>query len=85
MQGDIVEGSYVNSRRKDKVSHKTMSKDPLNKTWANDKSKFGYKMLMKMGWSEGKGLGAEETGITENVEVKMNDEKLGKRLFLINI
>ena len=31
-----------------------------NKAWAEDKNKFAYKMMVKMGWTEGKGLGANE-------------------------
>lgn len=31
--------------------------DTLNQTWKNDKSRFGYRMLQKMGWKEDKGLG----------------------------
>ena len=31
--------------------------DPQNKTWKDDKDAIGFKLLSKMGWSEGKGLG----------------------------
>lgn len=44
--------------------------DTQNKAWAEDKNKFGYKMLQKMGWSEGKGLGKNEDGATSHVRVK---------------
>jgi hypothetical protein len=30
--------------------------DPQNLFWANDSSKFGQKMLEKMGWQAGKGI-----------------------------
>jgi Pin2-interacting protein X1 len=33
--------------------------DPRNTFWASDTSKFGYQMLLKMGWTEGKGLGVK--------------------------
>ena len=42
-----------------------------------DKSKFGYKMLQKMGWSEGKGLGASEDGGLEHVKVKIKCDTTG--------
>jgi Pin2-interacting protein X1 len=45
-------------------------KDTLNRTWRDDTSNFGYKMLQKMGWTEEAGLGANEDGITENVKLK---------------
>ena len=45
-----------------------------------DKSKFGYKMLQKMGWSEGKGLGAAEDGALEHVKVKMKCDTSGSDL-----
>lgn len=28
--------------------------DPQNTTWSNDESKFGQKMLERMGWAKGK-------------------------------
>ena len=30
--------------------------------WSNDEDKFGQKLMEKMGWSQGKGLGANEDG-----------------------
>jgi Pin2-interacting protein X1 len=51
--------------------------DPQNKTWGDDKSKFGYKMLQKMGWSEGKGLGKNEDGGTDHLEMEFKTDTLG--------
>ena len=28
--------------------------------WANDENKFGHKLMEKMGWEKGKGLGANQ-------------------------
>lgn len=53
-------------------SRQKWSQDPRNTNWANDTSKFGYQMLEKMGWSEGKGLGQKLTGNTTHVRVKKN-------------
>lgn len=53
------------------------SVDPRNSTWSNDDSKFGQKMLEKMGWSKGKGLGAQEQGCTEHVKVQVKNNTLG--------
>ena len=46
------------------------SSDPQNLRWANDQSKFGLKMLEKMGWEEGKGLGKDGTGMNSHVEIR---------------
>lgn len=42
-----------------------------------DKSKFGYKMLMKFGWSEGKGLGRNLEGQTSAVKLTKRVDGLG--------
>ena len=52
--------------------------DPcVNQAWRNDTSSFGYKMLQKMGWSEGKGLGKKEDGRVENVKVLRRTDTRG--------
>ncbi|XP_038655912.1 PIN2/TERF1-interacting telomerase inhibitor 1 [Scyliorhinus canicula] len=53
------------------------SVDPRNNTWSNDESRFGQKMLEKMGWSKGKGLGAREQGSTENIKVQVKNNTVG--------
>lgn len=39
-----------------------------------DKSGFGFKMLQKMGWKEGSGLGANLDGCTEHVKVSLKTD-----------
>ncbi|XP_077408404.1 PIN2/TERF1-interacting telomerase inhibitor 1 isoform X1 [Vanacampus margaritifer] len=53
------------------------SVDPRNSTWSNDESKFGQKMLERMGWSKGKGLGRSEQGATDHVKVKVKNNNYG--------
>lgn len=42
-----------------------------------DDSTYGHKLLMKMGWNKGKGLGKNEDGIKENVKVKFRNTNSG--------
>nr|XP_003704274.1 PREDICTED: G patch domain-containing protein 4 isoform X1 [Megachile rotundata] len=51
--------------------------NPRGKHWSEDGNKFGQKMLEKMGWSNGKGLGANEQGMTEHVRVSVKNDKSG--------
>jgi Pin2-interacting protein X1 len=51
--------------------------DTQNQAWAQDKSRFGSRMLEKYGWSSGKGLGKKEDGIAEHVRVVKRSEALG--------
>ncbi|TNM94993.1 hypothetical protein fugu_017752 [Takifugu bimaculatus] len=53
------------------------SVDPRNSTWSNDDSKFGQKMLERMGWSKGKGLGRSEQGSTDHIKVKLKNDSYG--------
>ncbi|XP_072552564.1 PIN2/TERF1-interacting telomerase inhibitor 1 [Salminus brasiliensis] len=53
------------------------SVDPRNSAWSKDESKFGQKMLERMGWSKGKGLGKSEQGATDHIKVKVKNNSLG--------
>uniref|UniRef100_A0A3P8SJX4 PIN2 (TERF1) interacting telomerase inhibitor 1 n=1 Tax=Amphiprion percula TaxID=161767 RepID=A0A3P8SJX4_AMPPE len=60
------------ARRKQK-----WSVDPRNSAWSNDDSKFGQKMLERMGWSKGKvRLGRTEQGSTDHIKVSVKNNKL---------
>ncbi|KAL9655213.1 hypothetical protein ABK040_008988 [Willaertia magna] len=51
--------------------------DPNNKRWAEDKSRFGFKLLEKMGWKEGDGLGKKRDGMTEHVKAVWKTDTTG--------
>mmetsp|Transcript_1792 Transcript_1792/g.2061 ORF Transcript_1792/g.2061 Transcript_1792/m.2061 type:complete len:148 (+) Transcript_1792:111-554(+) len=54
-----------------------MLPDTQNQQWVKDTSKFGYQMLLKMGWKEGKGLGKNQQGDVNHVKVEKREESLG--------
>ncbi|XP_046838779.1 RING finger protein PFF0165c-like [Vespa crabro] len=51
--------------------------NPRGKDWSNDTNKFGQRMLEKMGWTAGKGLGINEQGTTQHVKVKVKTDTVG--------
>jgi Pin2-interacting protein X1 len=51
--------------------------DPQNKRWKDDKEKIGFKLLSKMGWKEGNGLGAKQDGMQSNIKVTLKENKFG--------
>ena len=54
-----------------------IGQDPNNKCWSENKNGMGYKLLQKMGWSEGKGLGVNLDGVQEHVKIETCNENLG--------
>lgn len=60
-------------RRKQKV----INLRAKNNAWSEDTTKFGQRMLEKMGWSAGKGLGAKENGIVEHVVARYKNDDRG--------
>ncbi|XP_075939678.1 PIN2/TERF1-interacting telomerase inhibitor 1 isoform X2 [Anarhichas minor] len=53
------------------------SVDPRNSAWSKDESKFGQKLMERMGWSKGKGLGRSEQGSTDHIKVKVKNNHYG--------
>jgi len=51
--------------------------NPRGNIWANDEDKFGQKLMEKMGWEKGKGLGANQDGRLDHIKVKQKDNMKG--------
>ncbi|RNA43461.1 PIN2 TERF1-interacting telomerase inhibitor 1, partial [Brachionus plicatilis] len=51
--------------------------DPNALHWANNEDKFGKRLMEKMGWQKGKGLGANENGMTDHIKVKFKLDTKG--------
>jgi G-patch domain len=67
-------GAWVSSN-KDRRHLKTL--DPQNQTWVKDENKFGQKLMQKMGWKEGKGLGKHEKGRTTALAATQKSDASG--------
>ncbi|TMW44894.1 hypothetical protein DOY81_010030 [Sarcophaga bullata] len=50
---------------------------PRGKPLYEDEDRFGTKLLQKMGWSKGKGLGREETGTQDFLRVRYKNDAKG--------
>jgi len=48
-----------------------------NKEWRNNQSGFGYRLLTKMGWAEGNGLGKQKQGSLDVIAVSKRSDSLG--------
>lgn len=51
--------------------------DLRNADWAKDTSAFGQKMLLKMGWKQGNGLGKNQQGTNTNLRAIRREVNLG--------
>ncbi|XP_035204816.1 protein PFC0760c-like, partial [Stegodyphus dumicola] len=60
-----------------KLTHFQENASTDNQGCGIDESKIGQKLLTKMGWKRGKGLGRNEDGITENIKVKFKGSNAG--------
>jgi len=60
------------------ASSTTQLPDTLNQRWANDEDSVGQKMMRKLGWKKGQGLGAEASqGAVQAIKVKGNRTQVG--------
>lgn len=51
--------------------------NPRGNLWANDTDKFGQKLMEKMGWEQGKGLGANQDGMVDPIKLRHKDNSKG--------
>ena len=59
--------------------HTVFGPDPRNTAWTQDKKRFGYSMMQRMGWQEGQGLGSDgrKKGRAEPVKVVVKQDNKG--------
>eukprot|EP00092_Neocalanus_flemingeri_P001378 GFUD01001470.1.p1 GENE.GFUD01001470.1~~GFUD01001470.1.p1 ORF type:complete len:459 (+),score=197.53 GFUD01001470.1:52-1428(+) len=53
------------------------SMNPRGTMWSNDDQKVGQKMMEKMGWEKGRGLGANGDGMVDHITLKHKDNNKG--------
>jgi Pin2-interacting protein X1 len=53
------------------------SLNPRGSLWSKDENKFGQKLLEKLGWNAGEGLGAESQGMKAPISIHSNSETRG--------
>jgi len=51
--------------------------NPRGNLWANEEDKFGKKLMEKMGWEQGKGLGMKQDGMLDPVKLRFKDNSKG--------
>jgi len=51
--------------------------NPRGNLWANDEDKFGKKLMEKMGWEQGKGLGLRQDGMVDPIKLRQKDNNKG--------
>ncbi len=51
--------------------------NPRGNLWSKDESKLGQKMIEKMGWKSGDGLGSNNQGMTDPIALKANSDARG--------
>lgn len=57
-----------------------LSIDPQNVNWRHGNDNVGKKLLQRMGWTDGKGIGKMEQGSADNIKLKVNYTNSGKFL-----
>ncbi|KAK2718491.1 hypothetical protein QYM36_005725, partial [Artemia franciscana] len=51
--------------------------NPRGKLWMNDEKKFGQKLMERMGWTKGKGLGKDQQGGLDPIRVMYKQDSKG--------
>lgn len=63
----------------EKKKRQRISVDPQNTTWHADTTSYGHRLLERMGWKKGDGLGKDADGATAHpaVEAKSDNKGIG--------